>query len=654
MADEKKSITSMLDEKRKFPPSAEFVEKAHIKSLDEYAAMVKKAEEDFEGYWGEQAEKYLTWYKKWDNVLEGEMPAAKWFTGGKLNIAYNCLDRHIDEGKGDKAAIIWEGEPEGDSKTFTYSELKDEVSKFANVLKKYGIKKGDRVCLYLPMIPELAIAMLACVRIGAIHSIVFGGFSAASLKDRNNDAEAKMLITSDGSFRSGKTISLKKNADEALTGSPTVKHCIVVKRTGKDIDWTEGRDIWWHDEMADASADCPCEEMDAEDVSFILYTSGTTGKPKGVVHTTGGYLLFATMTMKLVFDVKDEDTYWCTADIGWITGHSYIVYGPLSLGATSLMFEGVPSYPGPDRFWDVIEKYKVNIFYTAPTAIRAIMRHGDEWPAKHDLSSLRLLGTVGEPINPEAWMWYHKVIGGERCPIVDTWWQTETGGILITPLPGAWETKPGSATRPFPGIFPKVLREDGTPCEPNEGGYLTIQKPWPAMLRTVWGDDARFRETYFSKYPGIYFTGDGSREDEEGCFWIMGRVDDVINVSGHRIGTMEVESALVSHETVAEAAVVPMPHEIKGQGLYAFVTLTAGLEGNDELKKALAAHVAKEIGPIAKPDVIHFTEALPKTRSGKIMRRILKSIAAGSEDVGDTTTLADPSVVEHLLADKKQ
>jgi acetyl-CoA synthetase len=653
MAEEKKSITSMLDEKRKFAPPADFVKKAHVKSLDEYKAMYSKSEKDFEGFWAEQAEKYLTWYKKWDKVHEWDPPFAKFFQGGLINIAYNCLDRHLENGKADKVALIWEGEPEGDSKTFTYRQLTEEVGKFANVLKKHGIKKGDRVCLYMPMIPELAIAMLACVRIGAIHSIVFGGFSAESLKDRIIDAEAKMLVTSDGSYRSGKTIPLKGNADQALKSCPTVENCIVVKRTGNEVYWEKGRDLWWHEEMKDAAPQCECEKMDAEDHAFILYTSGTTGKPKGVVHCTGGYLLYATMTTKLVFDIKDEDIYWCTADIGWITGHSYIVYGPLALGATSLMFEGVPSYPGPDRFWDVVEKYKVNIFYTAPTAIRAIMRNGDEWPAKHDLSSLRLLGTVGEPINPEAWMWYYKIIGKERCPIVDTWWQTETGGILITPLPGAWELKPGSATRPFPGIFPKVLREDGTPCDANEGGYLTIQKPWPGMMRTIWGDPDRFRDTYFSKYPGIYFTGDGAREDEDGYFWIMGRVDDVINVSGHRIGTMEVESALVSHETVAEAAVVPMPHEIKGQGLYAFVTLTEGVEKSEELKKQLVAHVAKEIGPIAKPDVIQFADALPKTRSGKIMRRILKSIAAGSHDVGDTTTLADPSVVDHLLADRK-
>ena len=651
MAEEKKSITSMLDEKRQFPPVPEFVEKAHVKSLDEYMAMHKKAEDDFEGFWAEQAENYLTWYKKWDNVLEGEMPAAKWFTGGKLNIAYNCLDRHIEEGKGDKVAIIWEGEPEGESKTFTYTQLRDEVSKFANVLKKYGIQKGDRVCLYLPMIPELAIAMLACVRIGAIHSIVFGGFSSASLMDRNVDAEAKMLITSDGSFRSGKTIPLKKNADEALKGSPTVEHCIVVKRTGMDIDWTEGRDVWWHDEMADASPECACEEMESEDVSFILYTSGTTGKPKGVVHSTGGYLLYATMTTKLVFDVKDEDIYWCTADIGWITGHSYIVYGPLALGATSLMFEGVPSYPGPDRFWDVVEKYKVNIFYTAPTAIRAIMRNGDEWPAKHDLSSLRILGTVGEPINPEAWMWYHKVIGGERCPIVDTWWQTETGGHLITPLPGATALKPGSASRPFFGVVPAIV--DASTGEVLEGeceGALVITRPWPAQMRTVYGDHQRFRDTYFSQYPGNYFTGDGARRDADGYYWITGRIDDVLNVSGHRLGTAEIESALVLHDKVAEAAVVGYPHEITGQGIYAYVTPMAGVEPTDELKKELVNLVREEIGPIAKVNIIQWAPGLPKTRSGKIMRRILRKVACNEVDtLGDTSTLADPSVVDDLI-----
>lgn len=652
MAEEKKTIHSMLDERRVFNPPKDFSAKAHVKTMEEYRKLAGKAEKDLEGFWAEQAN-CIHWFKKWDKVLdESNAPFVKWFEGGKTNISYNCLDRHLEK-HGDKIALIWEGEPLTDSKKYTYKELHREVCKFANVLKAHGIKKGDRVNIYLPMIPELAIAMLACTRIGAIHSIVFGGFSAESLKDRIVDAGAKMLITSDGSYRRGKAVHLKAGADGVLGDCPTIEHVIVVKRTGLDITMNKGKDFWWHEEMAKAKDVCEPVHVDAEDISFILYTSGTTGKPKGVVHTTGGYLVYVTLTNKLIFDLKDEDVYWCTADIGWITGHSYIVYGPLSNGATTVMFEGVPSYPEPDRFWKVVAKYKVNVFYTAPTAIRAIARDGDEWPAKNDLSSLRLLGSVGEPINPEAWMWYYRVIGKERCPIVDTWWQTETGGILITPLPGAFPLKPGSATLPFPGVFPKVVREDGSPCSTNEGGYLIIERPWPGQLRTVWGDDKRYKDQYFIRFKGVYFTGDGARKDEDGYYWLMGRVDDVINVSGHRIGTMEVESALVSHEAVAEAAVVPMPHEIKGEGLYAFVTLTGGFEKTDKLKDELRNHVAKVIGPIAKPDKIQFADALPKTRSGKIMRRILKVIATGGTEVGDTTTLADPTVVTHLLDERQ-
>lgn len=656
MAEEKKTITSMMEETRKFPPPKEFSEKAHIKSLAEYQKLYKRSLEDPEGFWGELAEN-LEWYKKWEKVLDYSFKDniyIKWFIGGKLNATVNCLDRHLKSHRRNKAAIIWEGEP-GDSRTYTYQQLHTEVCKFANVLKKKGVKKGDRVTIYMPMIPELPIAMLACARIGAIHSIVFGGFSADSLKDRIQDAQASMLITSDASYRGGRVIGLKNNADAALEQCPSIKSVIVYNRTNTKIEMKPGRDFWWHEEMSapDIKGECPPEVMDAEDPLFILYTSGSTGKPKGVLHTTAGYLLYVLTTFKWIFDYKDEDIFWCTADIGWVTGHSYIVYGPLTAGATTLMFEGVPNYPQPDRFWQIVEKYKVNIFYTAPTALRAMMRDGDKWPLARDLSSLRLLGTVGEPINPEAWIWYYKVIGKERCPIVDTWWQTETGGALISPLPGAIAIKPGSATKPFPGVEAAVIREDGSPAEVNEGGYLVIKRPWPGIMRTVYGQHERFKETYFVQFPGMYFTGDGARVDEDGDFWLMGRLDDVINVSGHRIGTAEVESALVSHPAVAEAAVVGMPHEIKGQGIYAFVTLKAGQEKSEELRKALVAHVRKEIGPIATPDKIQFADALPKTRSGKIMRRILKKIAAGEvRDLGDTTTLADPSVVQTLIAER--
>ncbi len=649
-----KGMLSMMDEKRVFPPPKEFSAAAHIKSMEEYQKLYDSSVADPDKFWGERAEQ-LDWFKKWDKVRVSDFANGKheWFVGGKLNVSYNCIDRHLKTWRKNKAALIWEGEPEGERITYTYQDLYYEVCRFANVLKKHGVKKGDRVSIYLPMIPQLPISLLACARIGAIHNVVFGGFSAEALRDRIQDCGSDTLICCDGYYRSGKVVNAKVNADTALADCPDVKRAFVVKRVNADVKMVEGRDYWWHDEVKapDISAVCEPEVMDAEDPLFILYTSGSTGKPKGVLHTTAGYLLFVTQTFKWIFDYKDEDTFWCTADIGWVTGHSYIVYGPLASGATSLMYEGVPTFPKPDRFWEIVEKYRVNIFYTAPTALRALMRDGDDWPNKRDMSSLRLLGTVGEPINPEAWMWYYNVIGKGRCPIVDTWWQTETGGILITPLPGAMAIKPGSASLPFPGVELAILREDGTPVEVNEGGYLVIKQPWPGLMRGVYGDPGRFKETYFVRFPGVYTTGDGARQDEDGFYWLMGRIDDVINVSGHRIGTAEVESALVSHAKVAEAAVVGMPHEIKGQGIYAYVTLKAGEAKSDELKKELVAHVRKEIGPIATPDKIQFADGLPKTRSGKIMRRVLVKIASGKTDeLGDTSTLADPTVVDDLVS----
>lgn len=649
-------IKSTMVETRKFEPPKELVDRAHVKSIAQYEAEWKKSIDDPDGYWGEIAEKF-TWFKKWDRVSDYKFGAnpdelyVKWFEGGKMNVSVQCLDRHL-ETRGDKPALIWQGEPDADARTYTYRELYHEVCKFSNVLKAHGVKKGDRVSIYMPMIAELAISMLACARIGAVHSIVFGGFSAEALRDRILDSSCKMLITADGGYRAGRPVLLKKAADAAMDESPCVETCLVWKRTGEDVAMKAGRDVWVHDELAKPtiSNECPPEVMDSEDPLFILYTSGSTGKPKGVLHSQAGYIIFVNQTFEKIFDYHDGDVYWCTADIGWVTGHSYIVYGPLSAGAQTIMFEGVPTFPGPDRFWQVCEKYKVNVFYTAPTAIRAIAKEGDEWVKKHDLKDLRILGTVGEPINPEAWMWYYNVVGQGRCPIVDTWWQTETGGVLITPLPGAIPIKPGSATRPFFGVNPMVLREDGSLCDVNEGGYLCIDRPWPGMMRTVYGEHRRFYDTYFTKFQGKYYTGDGARKDEDGYFWLMGRLDDVINVSGHRLGTAEVESALVSHEAVAEAAVVGMPHEIKGQGIYAFVTVNVGVEVDEALKKSLIAHVRKEIGPIATPDKIQFTQVLPKTRSGKIMRRILKKIAAGDVgELGDTSTLADPTVVDILV-----
>ena len=648
------TIESILQEKRLFSPSAEFSQNAHIKSAEDYQRLYDQAKANPEAFWAELAEKELDWFQKWDTVLDWQPPFAKWFVNGKINISHNCLDRHLTTANKNKAAIIWEGEP-GDSRTITYAQLHREVSQFANALKQLGVKKGDTVGIYMPMIPEAAVAMLACARIGAPHSVVFGGFSAEALRDRLNDAKAKVVITADGGFRKDSIVPLKPQVDKALANNaaPSVENVLVVQRTKQDVEMQSGRDYWWHDLQKEVSGDCAAEPMDAEDVLFVLYTSGSTGKPKGVVHTTGGYNLYSHMTTKWIFDLQDTDVYWCTADVGWITGHSYIVYGPLSNGATTVMYEGAPRKSNPGCFWDVVEKYGVTVFYTAPTAIRAFIKMGDEHPKARDLSSLRLLGTVGEPINPEAWMWYHQVIGGEKCPIVDTWWQTETGGVMITPLPGAIPTKPGSATRPFPGILADIVDLDGNAVKDNEGGYLVVRHPWPGMMRTVYGDPDRFRRTYWEhiapkdgKY--LYFAGDGARKDEDGYFWVMGRVDDVLNISGHRLGTMEVESAIVSHPAVAEAAVVGKPDEIKGEDIVAFVTLEGGHEGSEDLNKELKKHVVGEIGAIARPGEIRFTDALPKTRSGKIMRRLLRNLAAGQEVSGDTSTLEDISVLDKL------
>ena len=642
-----------MSESKTYPVSAESSDRAWIDD-EKYQEMYKRSIDEPDEFWAEQANQFIDWYTPWDKVQEWDYHKAdiKWFEGAKLNVSYNCLDRHL-ETRGDQVAIIWEGDDPNVQRKITYRELHAEVCQFASALKGLGVKKGDRICIYMPMIPEAAVAMLACTRIGAMHSVVFGGFSPDALRDRINDSECSVVITADQGLRGGKKVALKSNADKACEDTPSVRKMVVVKHGAEPTGWVDGRDVWYHELVEAGSESCPAEEMGAEDPLFILYTSGSTGKPKGVLHTTGGYILYAAMTHKYVFDYHDGDIYWCTADVGWVTGHSYIVYGPLANGATTLMFEGIPTYPDAGRFWEIIDKHQVNTFYTAPTALRALMAQGDELVKKHSRESLRLLGSVGEPINPEAWEWYHKVVGKERCPIVDTWWQTETGGILITPLPGATPLKPGSATRPFFGIEPALVDDKGKIIEGAASGNLVIKRPWPGQMRSVYGDHKRFHETYFAMYPGYYFSGDGARLDEDGYWWITGRVDDVINVSGHRMGTAEVESALVLHDLVAEAAVVGYPHDIKGQGIYAYVTLMIGTEPTEALRSELIKHVRKEIGPIASPDVIQWAPGLPKTRSGKIMRRILRKIAEDEIDnLGDTSTLADPGVVDDLVQNR--
>ena len=647
LSDEKSKIETHLHEDRVFKPSKEFSDEAHISSFEDYEKLYDQAEADPVAYW-EDAARELHWFTPWEKGLEWDEPFARWFVGGKTNVSYNCLDRHLGTHREHKAALIWEGEPEGEVKTLTYRQLHSEVCRFANGLKSLGIGKGDRVAIYMPMVPEAVIAMQACARIGATHTVIFGGFSADAIADRANDCGCKAIITADGGYRRGSVLELKKTVDEARANCETVETVVVLNRVGNEVEMEDGVDHWWHDVVADASDVCTAEELDSEHPLFILYTSGTTGKPKGLLHTTGGYLTGAYTSSKYVFDLKDSDIFWCTADVGWITGHSYVAYGPLANGATVLMYEGAPNYPDFDRFWDIIARHKATIMYTAPTAIRAFLKWGEEYPNKHDLSSLRLLGTVGEPINPEAWMWYHRVIGKEKCPIVDTWWQTETGSIMISPLPGATPTVPGTATRPLPGVLVDIEDKDGNSADTDEGGFLVIRHPVPSMARTIWGDDERYRETYWSQVPGAYFAGDGARRDSRGYYWIMGRVDDVINVSGHRLGTAEIESALVSHEAVAEAAVVGRPDEIKGQAIAAFVSIESHHEASEGLKEELRAHVAKEIGSLAKPDDITFSDVLPKTRSGKIMRRLLRELASTGNVSGDVTTLEDFSVLENL------